>query len=196
MEVELPGRTWILIWSIVFGAIAVFLWLVFEGAMGNVETRYYHTDVPGSIEIPHLKAGRYYIYQEFDKSRDSKEDLRPAGFERLAFTVTPIGGGRPLTLKVTDSPSRFVIRRMVCEAALQFDVTTAGGYKVAAEYDSGQQGGTYRIAIGQPYYIKAAWNFVLGCLILIVAGAIVTWLIFKDQPRFSIPADEEPAANA
>lgn len=170
---------WTLIWGIVLGSIAVFVGLVFAGAMGNDDQRYFYLEVPGSMELPHLSPGRYTIFHEFDKSRDSKEDLRPAGFGRIEITVTPTKGGRGPDVVEAESKSRFVIRRNVCEAMLQFDVTEAGGYRINGDYSSGQVGGTYRVVIGKPYFAQALRNFVLGVVVLIAAGIAVSYLLYR-----------------
>lgn len=195
MSVAIPARTWALIWVIIVGSIGTFLWLVFSGAMGNVEQRFYRLQAPGSMELPHLARGHYFVYHEFDKSRDSKEDLHPAGFERLQITLTPLDGGDQLKLKAVEKMSRFVIRRSVCESKFEFDVAKAGGYRVNAEYTEGFSGGTYRIAIGKPYYMQALQNFLIGLSILIVAGVTVTVLLFRSGGMGGAPLSEETHAG-
>lgn len=185
------GKVWLLIWSIIFCAIGAFVWLVFAGAMGNAEQRYYRLEAPGSMELPHLVAGRYTIFHEFDKSADSKEDLRPPGFERLAFTITPTTGGAALSVVPSDRANSFVIRRNVCEPVHQFEVTEPGGYRFNADYNSGQTGGTYRVVIGRPYYTDAVRNFTIGALILIAAGILVSWLLYKSGAVRPAPPSAE-----
>ena len=180
MSEQVTGKTWALVWVIVFASIGCFLWMVYDGAMGNLDQRYFHLDVPGTMELPHLSAGHYFVYHEFDKSRDSKEDLKPAGFGRLAVAITPVAGGAPLAMKAVDKPSRFVIRRDVCESVFEFDVAQAGGYRVNVDYESGQTGGNYRVAIGRPYYTQAVNSFVLGTGMLIVAGIVISYLLYRD----------------
>lgn len=198
MNDNISARTWILIWSIIFGAIGVFLWMVINGAMGDLSERFYRLEVPGSMEIPRLARGHYFVYHEFDKSRDSKEDIRPAGFQRMVFTIRPAEGGDPLPLRPVEKTSRFVIRRNVCESILEFDVPKSGGYRVNGEYDATQEGGTYRIAIGQPYYLQAVRSFIAGLGLLVVAGILVTYLLFRGMrnapPLPAPPSEEAPSA--
>lgn len=191
-QVVISGRMWALIWGIVLGSIAVFVWLVFQGAMGNDDQRYYYLEVPGSMELPHLSPGRYTIFHDFDKSRDSKEDLRPAGFERIAFTVTPINGGPGPSVVEAQSKTRFVIRRTVCESKLQFDVTEPGGYRINGDYDSGQTGGTYRVVIGKPYFAQALRNFIIGTVLLIFAGIAVSYLLYRSGAVRPAPPTAAP----
>lgn len=178
-HVVVSGRMWLLIWSIVFGAIGVFVWLVFAGAMGNDTQRYFYLEVPGSMELPHLSPGRYTVFHGFDKSADGTQDLRPAGIDRISITVTPTKGGPGPAVVEAERKSRFVIRRDVCESILQFDITEAGGYRINGDYNSGQVGGTYRMVIGKPYFVQAATNFAIGTVILIIAGLVVSYLLYR-----------------
>lgn len=179
MHDQLSGRTWILLWIVTFASLSIFMWLVYYGAMGRSDQRYFYLDVPGSMELPHLDSGHFVIYQVFDKSGDSKEDLRPSGFNRLNFTFSPLTGDGKIEVKPVSRPSRFVIRRMVCEAVYEFDVAEAGGYRVNADYASDQTGGGYRVAIGQPSYQRTLQSFLLGVAVLIVGGILVIIIFYR-----------------
>lgn len=176
---QLSGRTWILLWVITFASLGIFMWLVYYGAMGRSEQRYFYLDVPGSMELPHLDSAEFVIYQVFDKSGDSKEDLRPGGFNRLSFSLVPLNGDEKIEVKPVSRPSRFVIRRMVCEAVYEFKVDKAGGYRINADYASDQTGGTYRVAIGQSYYQRTLQSFMLGLVVLVVGGILVTIIFYR-----------------
>ena len=178
-KVVVPLAMWLLILAVIFGAIGTFVWLVFAGAMGNTEQRYFRLQVPGSMELPGLAAGRYTIYHEFDKSADGTQDLRPPGFERIRFSVTPIAGGPGPAVVEAQRKSTFVIRRTVCESMLQFEVEQQDNYRINGDFDSGQVGGTYRVAVGRPYHMEAIRNFVIGTVILIAAGLLVSYLLYR-----------------
>lgn len=179
MSAVIPNRTWAFVWILFIAAAGIFLRLVFMGAMGSLEERYYRLEVPGSIELPHVGTGHYYVFHQFDKSRDSKEDIRPAGIERLNMSFTALSDGEQVKLHSVEEPLRFVIRRTVCDAVYEFDITHPGGYRFNADYPSGDSGGTYRIAIGEPYFNQTLRNFLAGCAVLVVAGAIGSFILFR-----------------
>jgi len=179
----IPKRTWALISVIFIAAVLVFLRLVFTGAMGSLEERYYRLEVPGSMELPHMGAGHYYVFHQFDKSRDSKEDIRPAGIERLDMTLTALSDGEQVKLNRVGEPLRFVIRRTVCDAVYEFDVKNPGGYRFNADYPQGVTGGTYRVALGEPYFNQTLRKFLLGCVVLVAAGGVVSFLLFRASKR-------------
>lgn len=183
MSAVIPKRTWALVWTLFALSGGFFTYLVFDGAMGNLEERYFRLDVPGSMELPHLGRGHYFVFHQFDKSRDSKEDLRPPGIERLTMSLVPLDGGEAVRLNPPGKPLRFVIRRTVSEAVYEFDITRAGGYRFNGDYPAGVSGGSFRIAIGEPYINQTLRNFMLGCAVLLVSGAIVSFILFRAGRR-------------
>lgn len=175
-------QAWIIVFTVMSVGFGTFVLVVVRGLVSDTRD-YVRMEAPGRAEMDLKYAGKYVIFYEYERTRDSQGVLRGGGIDDLAFLV--LDPENPVPIQVVDvgRPRNYHIRRTVGEAVREFVVPAPGRYEFSATSSNSEDVPKINLAVGRPYNDRIIGAFLAGMIPLAVTFAIIALTLFLAHRR-------------
>jgi hypothetical protein len=173
---------WVIVFAVMSVGFASFTYVVARGLVADARD-YLRMEAPGRAEVKFDHAGKYVIFHEYERTRDSQGIIRPPGIEEMAFLVLPEDGDTPIQVVEVGRSWRYVIRRTVGEAVREFVVPTPGVYEISATSPAGGDIAPLTLSVGRPYTNRIIGAFLAGLIPMAITLAIIAITLFIAHRR-------------
>jgi hypothetical protein len=118
--------------------------------------------VPGAAELTLSEPGRYTVFHEW-QSTVGNTFYRADDISGMTVTVVEAAGGREVALRAPGMQGRYNLGGHSGVSVLEFDVATAGGYRLGAAYADGR---------AEPLTVLAVGRNFAGDLVATILGTV------------------------
>ncbi len=181
-RIHLTASDWSILSSLAFGGMLLYLFVVIYGTVGS-QDRFINFDAPGVIEFQLDWSGTYIVYQEYDRTPDTKEIIRPATTKGLIARLQNVDSGEIIPVIPAPEGHEYKLQRILAEGAFQFDVPKGGKYRFATEFEQGMPESALRLVIIPTPAGRAMRVFLLGTAMALTIFSFVFGLAYAMNRR-------------
>lgn len=178
-----PGH-WALLAALMFGSTLLFILIVVWGVAGG-DDRFVRFDAPGVIDLELPSAGRYILYHEFERTPDSKGEVRPGTLDGIIANIQEMPAGERVEMLPADPSARYVIQRIIGEPIYEFVLPRGGTWRLATELKQDAGTAKARLSIIPNPAGRAMQAFYTGLAFQVAALALITLLAYYLRWRSS-----------
>ncbi len=181
-RIHLTASDWSILSSLAFGGMLLYLFVVIYGTVGS-QDRFIRFDAPGVIEFDLDWSGTYIVYQEYDRTPDKKDIIRPATTLGLLARLQAVEGGELIPVTPAPEGHEYKLQRILAEGAFQFDVAKPGQYRFATEFEQGREVAPLRLVIIPTPAGRAMRVFLVGSAMMFFIFTLVMTLAYVMNRR-------------